>query len=74
MKSVGAFQAASILRKAIDVFPDGIVARNMIERRELINKISDEAAWEEIDEDFYTYPDDLNTLNIEYVKSNMGGF
>ncbi|MBS1923329.1 MAG: DUF4375 domain-containing protein [Bacteroidetes bacterium] len=42
----------------------------------MVEQIEDTAneVWEELDEKFFEYEDDLNTLNIEYVKKNKDFF
>ena len=70
LKAIGAGKTAEILQKAIDQFPKKFVPKDRDERTEIVEQIEDTAneVWEELDERFFEYEDDLNTLNIEYVK------
>ena len=70
LKAIGANKTAIILQKAIDQFPNKTVPKDRDERAEVLAQIEEIAneAWEELDQEFYEYEDDLNTLNIEYVK------
>ena len=76
LKAIGADQTADILQKAIDQFPNKSIPKDRDERTELVEQIEDTAneVWEELDEMFFEYEDDLNTLNIEYVKKNKDFF
>jgi hypothetical protein len=76
LKAIGADKTADILQKAIDQFPNKSVPKDRDERTELVEQIEDTAneVWEELDEMFFEYEDDLNTLNIEYVKKNKDFF
>ena len=70
LKAIGADKTADILQKAIDQFPDKTVPKDRDERTEIVEQIEDVAdeVWDELDQKFYAYEDDLNTLNIEYIK------
>src|SRR5690554_784754 len=70
LKSIGADKTATILQKAIEQFPDKAVPKDRDERIEVVEQIEEIAdeIWSELDEKFYEYEDDLNSLNIEYIK------
>lgn len=76
LKLIGANYTADILQKAIDQFPDKKVPKNKDERIEIVEGIEETAneVWEELDQKFYEYVDDLNALNIEYVRRNKEHF
>ena len=76
LKAIGADKTADILQKAIDQFPDKKVPKDRDERIEIVENIEDKATqvWTELDQRFYVYEDDLNTLNIEYVKKHKDFF
>ena len=76
LKIIGANKTANILQKAIDQFPDKTVPRNRTERQEILEKIEETVSeiFEELDEKFFVYEDDLNTLNIEFVRQNKDKF
>jgi hypothetical protein len=70
LKTIGANHTADILQSAIDQFPDKKVPSDRDERIDLVGQIEETAneKWEELDQKFFEYKDDLNSLNIEYVK------
>jgi hypothetical protein len=70
LKAIGAEKTADILQNAIDQFPNKIVPKDRDERAEIIEEIEDNAkeVWDILDQKFYKYEDDLNLLNIEYVR------
>jgi len=76
LQEIGATKTAGMLQQAIDQFPEKTVPKDREERVALIEQIEDVAndVWDELDQRFYKYEDDLNTLNIEYVKKNKASF
>ena len=76
LKAVGAYKTADILQKAIDQFPGSKVPKDMDERTEILEQIevAADGVWSELDEQFYEYEDDLNTLNLAYVKEHKDFF
>jgi len=76
LKIIGANKTAVILQKAIDQFPDKSIPKDRAERQEVLVKIEAlvEKTWEELGRKFYVYEDDLNTLNIEYIRQNIEKF
>jgi len=76
LKIIGADKTATILQQAIDQFPDKIVPKNRTERQEVLEKIEETAneIFEDLDQKFLVYDDDLNTLNIEFVRQNKNKF
>jgi hypothetical protein len=76
LKEIGANKTAAIIEKANDQFPDTIVPKNRAIRQEVLVQIEKKASeiWEELDQNFFDYEDDLNSLNIEYIKKNKEYF
>jgi hypothetical protein len=76
LKEIRAYITADILQKAIDQFPDKKVPKERNKRMEIVEQIEDIAneVWEELDQKFFEYEDDLNELNIEYVKKHKDFF
>ncbi|MBK9449520.1 MAG: DMP19 family protein [Bacteroidetes bacterium] len=74
--TIGANKTADILQKAIDQFPSGNVPEDRTKRQEILEQIQETAdlVWEELDQKFFTCEDDLNTLNIEFVRKNNDKF
>ena len=76
LEAIGAENARTILAAAVNEFPDHLVPKDRDERQEALAKIESKAqeSWDKLDSEFYTYPDDLDALNIEYVKRNRKDF
>ncbi|TNE79852.1 MAG: DUF4375 domain-containing protein [Bacteroidetes bacterium] len=76
LKTIGANKTADILKKAIDQFPNSNVPEDRTERQDVISQIQEtaEVVWEELDQKFFSYEDDLNALNIEFVRKNKDKF
>ncbi|MES1217912.1 MAG: DMP19 family protein [Bacteroidota bacterium] len=76
LKAIGADKTAAIVQKAIDQFPDKIVPKDREERTGIVEQIEEVAdkIWSELNKSFFKYEDDLNTLNIEYIKKHKDSF
>jgi hypothetical protein len=70
LRAIGANHTSDILQSAIDQFPEGKVPRDRDKRSDLVGQIEETAneKWDELDQKFFEYRDNLNLLNIEYVK------
>lgn len=76
LQAIGATKTATLLQKAIDQFPNKTVPAERDERVEMVEQIEEMAndVWEELDEEFFACEDDLDALNIEYIKKNKDFF
>lgn len=76
MHVIGAKATADILQKAIDEFPNKRIPQDWDERLDILEQIEETAGevWGELDDKFFEYADDLNALNIEYIKRNQDKF
>jgi hypothetical protein len=76
LKAIGAYLTAEIVINANNQFPKGKVPKDYDERQNVLSKIDDKSneIWDELDQKFYKYENDLNSLNIEYVKNNKNEF
>lgn len=76
LRTIGADKTADILQQAIDQFPNSIVPKDRTERQNILEQIEDKAdeMWEQLDQKFYNYEDNLYDLNIEYIKQNRSSF
>jgi HPt (histidine-containing phosphotransfer) domain-containing protein len=72
LQTIGAKKTAEIIKKANAQFPNNKVPKDREERQNILEQIEEGAnvAWEELDQKFYTYEDDLNSLNMEYIREN----
>ncbi|MEB2776075.1 DMP19 family protein [Algoriphagus sp. D3-2-R+10] len=76
LRVIGANTTVDILQKAIEQFPDRNVPQDRTERHEILEQIQEtaEPIWEELDQKFFAYEDDLNTLNMQFVRKNEDKF
>jgi hypothetical protein len=76
LQSIGASKTAELLLKAIDRFPGKTVPGNIVQRQHLLEQIETRTteAWQELDDAFYEYDEDLNALNIEYIRMHRNHF
>ncbi len=76
LTAIGARTTADILQKAIDQFPNKQVPQDRDERIDAVQQIEQTAneVWEELDQEFFEYKDDLNSLNLDYVRKHNGDF
>jgi hypothetical protein len=76
LTAIGATTTADILQKAIDQFPDRKVPQDRDDRIELVEQIEETAneVWEELDGKFFEYADDLNTLNLNFIRQHKADF
>lgn len=76
LREINAIKTANILQSAIDQFPNSTVPEDRSERQEILKKIEDKAGevWEELDQRFLEYQDNLYDLNIAFIKQNLSSF
>jgi hypothetical protein len=76
LKAVGAEKTADILQKAIDKFPKKTVPEDDDKRADLLENLEDknDEIWDKFDDRFYEYAENLNELNLNYVRQNIDNF
>jgi len=76
LRLIGANKTAMIVERANNQFPDKKIPKDRAARQEILAQIEDKAneIWEELDQKFFAYEDDLNSLNIDYVRKNRNEF
>lgn len=76
LNAIGAHKTAALLKEAIDQFPNAVVPKDQEIRRNLLAEMEEtcEEAFERLDQAFYKYEDNLNALNLEYMRQNIGLF
>ncbi len=76
LRAIGADKTADLLKSAMAIFPDGIIPEDRNKRQEIMDSIEDKTSdsWEQLDNKFYDYEDDLTELIIEYIKKNRKEF
>jgi len=68
LKTIGAYRMASIVERANAIFGVGGPPREPDERQSALFALTDadEDAWENLDREFYGYPDDIGALLIAH--------
>jgi hypothetical protein len=76
LRDIDANKTSKILESAIEMFPDKKVPTDKDLRNRIIDDIEDDAKekWNELDKQFFKYEDNLNKLNIEFVRKNIRHF
>jgi len=65
-----------ILKKAVNKFPNGIVPKDRNEQQKILLEINEnnEGLWDELNQEFYKYEEDIYTLLINYIENNINDF
>lgn len=76
LMEIGAHKTANILQRAINVFPNQNVPKDREKRVASMENLNEKVneIWEELEQEFYAYEDDLNSLNLEFVRKNKDSF
>lgn len=76
LKIIGAVKSANIVMKANDLFPFKVVPKDRSERQKIVERISatSNEVWKELDQRFLTSEEDLDALNLEFVRKNKNFF
>ena len=71
LEDIGATKSASILRRAIAMFPGGNVPTDQEERREVLETLDDQGlSFEPLTNEFFSCGEDLNEFHIAYVRAH----
>ncbi|GHT78540.1 hypothetical protein FACS189464_2160 [Bacteroidia bacterium] len=73
LKAIGAEKTANLLQKAINKFPKSYIPKDGFELGDIIEEMEDknDEIWDEFDDKFYDYEDNLNELNLNYIRENI---
>jgi hypothetical protein len=76
LKIIGAIRSAKIVIRANEQFPLKSVPKDRSERQKIIEHISEKSSqvWKELDQQFIDSEEDLNALNLEFVRKNKHFF
>jgi hypothetical protein len=76
LSEIKAHKTSEILKLAVAAFPNKTAPKDREERQNIMDDIEDAAnlIWEELDQKFYLYDDDINGLLINYIKLNRASF
>ena len=70
LEAIGALHIADIVKKAAAMFPDGIPPKERFARQEVLLELFPKAeVFEDLDNEFYAYPDDLSALLKKFVAA-----
>lgn len=70
---IGAFKTTEICKKALAVF-NGYVPTDRDEREELLDNLDCGDVFDECDDEFYEYEDNLEELNYTYIMAHRNSF
>ena len=69
LEAIGASRMADILRKSAALFPGGMPPKERFARQDILLELFPETeGFEELDAEFYAYPDDLASLLKKFVS------
>src|SRR5260370_6308697 len=71
LQTIGAYKVAEIVKRAAVMFPGGMPPTERFRRQDVLLSMSPEAdVFDELDGEFYGYPDDLSALIAKYRSEN----
>jgi len=72
LEMIGAFKMAETVKKAAQMFPNGMPPKDRFERQAILLRLYPKAeAFRHLDEEFYDYPDKLGDLLAKYRSSSQ---
>jgi hypothetical protein len=76
LRKIGSVKLLSLVENAKTQFPNSIIPKDDNERQELVEKIQDQAndIWNELDNEFYKYEEDIYSLMLIYIEKNIEKF
>lgn len=76
LKKIGSVNFYSILQRSSEPFPNASVPTGRKKRQAILEEIKDKAEefWEELDQEFYKYEEDIYGLLITFIKNNIEKF
>ena len=73
LEAIGAIHKAAVVKRALALFPDSLPPRDRDARIELLDNIAgteDEDAFDPLNEEFYTIPENTDLLLAAYLESH----
>ena len=76
LRDIGSTIFFDIVTNAIQIFPNGIVPKELDERQAVLNDIETKNSdvWEELNNKFMKYEEDIYSLLIDYINKNINEF
>jgi hypothetical protein len=73
LRAIGAAQTATIVERALALFPNGAPPAERFARQDVLQEIDPECEiFESLDQEFSAYPDPLSALLAQFVRVNRG--
>ena len=72
-EKIKAYKTADLIATAIKAFPVSPVPKDTETRREIMQNLNDSSTkvWDDLDDKFYEYEDNIAGLLIDYIKQNL---
>jgi hypothetical protein len=76
LQTIDAVITADILQQAINQFPNSSIPKDRTERQGVLERIEEKAnaVFEQLEQKFQAYEDNLTELNLTYVRKNRSSF
>lgn len=76
LMAIKAFETHKLLQAAINEFPAQKAEKDRLKRQNVLAKIEDNASktWDILDQKFYKYVDNLDSLKMAYISNNKHRF
>jgi hypothetical protein len=76
LRVVGAYKTAEIVVRANDQFPGRAVPKERADRQKILEQMEGESdeVWKELDQLFINCDEELNTINLEFIRKNKNFF
>ncbi|MDQ7961302.1 DMP19 family protein [Flavobacterium lindanitolerans] len=75
-ENIGAYKTAKLIYEAIRIFPQNPISKDTQTRREIMKSLNEGISekWDQLDDTFYEYEDNIIKLLVEYFKENNKQF
>lgn len=76
LRVVGAYRTSEIVQRANDQFPGRAVPKERADRQKILEQIQDKSGevWKELDQQFINCDEDLNAINLDFIRKNKNFF
>ncbi|WP_320814931.1 DMP19 family protein [Flavobacterium sp.] len=76
LKKIGAHKTAKLVEEAFSYFPETPIPKDNNKRRKLLENIDTKTSekWNELEDKFYLYEENIGGLALEYVRRNKAEF
>lgn len=76
LKKIGALKTAKLVEEAFSYFPENPIPKDNEKRHEILENIDAKTSekWNELEDKFYLYEENIGGLVLEYVRQNKTEF